>query len=70
MNYLTKQQFAQAKARLTRAIKKGPQAVIDEVNRTYREWDNGNFAYPDDWHRWERARDDAQYEIARTRGAW
>lgn len=62
-NYMTKQQYSQAKARLTRARKKGPQAVIAEVTRTFDQWDDGHYAYPDSWHDWERAREDAQHEL-------
>ena len=59
MNYLTRQQYASAKGRLTRARKLGGQAVIDEVNRTFEAWDDGHYVWPDDWHRWQRAQDDA-----------
>jgi len=59
VNYLTKQQYASAKGRLTRAKKLGGQAVIDEVNRTFAEWDDGHYAWPDNWSLWQRAQDDA-----------
>lgn len=66
-NYLTQKQFSQAKARLTRAINSGDNArVIAVVDEQYAEWDAGNFAYPDDWHRWERARSDAEFRIRLT----
>lgn len=59
-NYLTKAQFSAAKARLTRALNsKDPQRVLDTVAAEYATWDEGDYAYPDDWHRWERAKDDA-----------
>lgn len=62
--YLTKSQFSSAKSRLTRAINSGDrQRVIDTVDRQFAEWDAGGYAYPDDWHRWQRARDDAEYLI-------
>lgn len=64
-NYLTNQQFRTAKARLTRAINSGdPQRVIDTVNAQYAEWDDGDYAWPDDWARWGRALDDARMAIA------
>ena len=59
--YLTKAQYRAAKSRLTKAIRSGDnQRVIDTVNAQYREWQEGNYAYPDDWHRWEIARLDAR----------
>lgn len=62
--YLTNKQHRAAKSRLTRAVNSGdPSKVIAEVDRTYAEWDRGNYVYPDDWHRWERARDDAYYAL-------
>jgi hypothetical protein len=62
--YLTKTQYSAAKARLTRAINSGnPHLVVDTVTAQYREWDNGDYAYPDDWHRWERAREDARFQL-------
>lgn len=59
-NYLTKAQYRAAKSRLTRAVNSGdPRKVIAVVEETFAEWDAGYFAYPDDWHRWEMARYDA-----------
>lgn len=61
--YLSRKQFSAAKSRLTRAVNSGdPQRVIDEVTRTFAEWDRGDYAYPDDWHRWEIARSDAWFQ--------
>ena len=63
--YLTRKQFRQAKAALTRALNsKDPASVIATVDETLATWDAGNFVYPDDWHRWERARSDADLAIA------
>lgn len=65
--YLTKAQFSAAKSRLTRAVNSGdPARIIAEVDRTFAEWDAGDFAYPDDWMRWNRAKQDAEFYIART----
>ncbi len=62
--YLTKQQYRQARYRLTRAMNSGNLArVIAVVEETFAEWDAGDFAYPDDWHRWERARYDADHSM-------
>lgn len=68
-NYLTRSQFSAAKSRLTRALNAAKaantvdawQKVLDTVDATYAEWDAGNYAYPDDWHRWERAITDATF---------
>ena len=58
--YLTKAQYSAAKARLTRAINSGdPVRIITAVTNEFDEWDERGVAYPDDWHRWERARQDA-----------
>lgn len=63
--YLTRAQFSAAKSRLTRAIRTGdPHKVLAVVEDTFATWDAGNYAYPDDWHRWERARTDADMAIA------
>lgn len=68
--YLTKAQFSAAKSRLTRALNGAKrtgdwQKVLDTVAATYAEWDAGSYAYPDDWHRWERAKDDALWGLRR-----
>ena len=66
-NYITTKSYRAAKARLTRAVNSGdPHKVVAEVTRTFAEWDAGDFAYPDDWHRWQRALDDAEYAIRRA----
>jgi len=58
--YLTQAQVSNARRRLTRAVNAGDhRKIIDVVNATFDEWDRGGYAYPDDWARWERARDDA-----------
>ena len=60
--YLTQAQYRTAKSRLTRAIRSGDRhKVIATVEATYAEWNDGDYAYPDDWHRWERALADAEY---------
>lgn len=62
--YLTKAQFSAAKARLTRAVNSGdPQKILDTVAAQFDAWDDGDFAYPDDWHRWERAQYDARHAL-------
>ena len=69
--YLTRAQFSAAKSRLTRALNsKDPAKVIAVVEETFATWDAGNFAYPDDWHRWDRARADADRTIAYGTPMW
>lgn len=64
--YLTRKQFSAAKSKLTRAVNSGdPQKVIDVVNATFAEWDAGDYAYPDDWHRWNVAKRDAETFLLR-----
>jgi hypothetical protein len=63
--YLTKQQFSNAKRRLTIALRSGDaRKVIAEVDATFADWNDGDYAYPDDWARWQRARDDAEMALA------
>ena len=62
--YLSKQQYRWYKNCLNRAIRSGdPRKVFDTVEETFAEWDNADFAYPDDWHRWEIARRDAEHAV-------
>ena len=56
--------YSQQKAALTRATKKGPEAVEDECRRAVAEWDSRQapftHGWPDDWARWQRALDDTR----------
>jgi hypothetical protein len=64
-NYLTAAQYKADKRRLTAALNRGDaNDVIYVVTATFAEWDAGDFAYPDDWHRWERALRDAEMTVA------
>lgn len=67
MNELTNDQmkalYRRQKGALTRAKKQGPQAVIAAVEKAFKEWDESFPAWPDDWSRWQRAKDDAEYAI-------
>jgi hypothetical protein len=54
------------KAALTRARKKGPEAVIEAVDRFYAEFDREGWPLPDQWHTWRVAKDDAIYELRRA----
>lgn len=60
--------FVKHKAALTRAQKKGPEAVIQEVYKFFEDFNNAALPLPDDWYRWQRAADDAEMEIRRKEG--
>ncbi len=55
LNALVKKQ----RAALTRAQKKGKEAVVLACRKAVREWNQEDMAWPDDWSRWQRALDDA-----------
>lgn len=58
-------QWPTQQSNLTRAIKsQDPAKVIATTKKTVAQWDETG-AWPDDWHRWQRALD-AAYWIART----
>lgn len=54
-------EFPKQKAALTRALKKDYAAVVATTKKTIAEWEVTG-CWPDDWHRWERALDDAWYD--------
>lgn len=59
--YLTQAQYRAAKSALTRAVNTGDPAKIEaQVRKTVDEWNDGHYAWPDDWHRWQRALDDSR----------
>lgn len=63
-NYLSKGQYRADKTRLTKAVRSGNhRRIIDTVTETFESWDAGDFAWPDDWHRWEMARYDAEMAL-------
>jgi hypothetical protein len=71
-NYLPQATFTRQKAALTRAVNKSKRlaevgetklalrVVEAEVIKTVTEWNDGNYAWPDDWARWQRALDDSR----------
>lgn len=60
MNYtLTKKELSGLKAALTRAKKKGPDAVLEEVAWAYAVFEEKG--YPDCWHIWKSANTDALF---------
>lgn len=72
--YMDKQTHSNAKRRLTRLTNQAERpdplaevfrAIVAEVNKTFAEWDAEGYAYPDDWHRWRVAKEDAEYQLRR-----
>lgn len=60
-NYLSAAQFRAQKSALTRAINSGDaQKVEAAVIKAVTEWNDGGYAWPDDWNRWQRALDDSR----------
>lgn len=59
--------FVKHKGALTRATKKGPEAVLDAVAAFYADFEGAGYPLPDDWSRWERAKGDAEMELRRAR---
>lgn len=51
------------KGALTRARKRGPEAVILEVAKAFRRWDEPDIYWPDAWHTWSIAYSDAMFEL-------
>lgn len=59
-HYVSNEQYKQQKSRLTRAQNTGnATAILDAVEKTLNEWEGK--AWPDDWHRWQRALHDAYF---------
>lgn len=63
MSYtLTQNEYKSLKSRLTRAINsQNQQNIIAECNRALAIFEQKG--YPDDWSRWERAKDDASFQL-------
>lgn len=57
--------FRKHKGALTRATKRGPEAVLIEVDAFFADFDAARLPLPDDYARWERAAEDARYAIRR-----
>lgn len=66
IRYIDQKEYRRAKTALTRAINsKDPVKVIATCRDTRKRW--ATSAWPDDWHRWARAYDDALYQLQRER---
>lgn len=68
---LTRRDYTNLKSRLTRAINRGDQQkIIDECNHAERIFEEKG--YPDNWMRWQRAKEDAEYQIRldRSKSPW
>jgi len=62
--YITNADYRRQKSALTRAINSGdPVKVLDTVEKTLDEWSGK--AWPDAWHRWNIALNDAWYAYER-----
>lgn len=58
--------FRKHKAALTRAKNSGdPHKVVAAVDKAFGEWDAAGHPYPDSWHTWNVAKQDAHNQIAR-----
>ena len=57
-------EYRRLKGNLTRAINSGSHVrVIRACEKAFRSFEQ--YSYPDDWHRWQRANDDAAYALQR-----
>lgn len=62
---LTQQEFRSLKTKLTRAINsKDPQRVLKTTTEALAIFDEKG--HPDSWIRWQRAKEDAEWQIRRT----
>lgn len=58
---LTQSRYRTLKSNLTRAVNSGDyDRIIKTCNDALAEFERDG--YPDDWSRWERARDDAEFK--------
>ena len=68
INYdLAKRESPRLKAELTRAQKKGYQAVLDAARHAVQSWEAWG-AWSDNWHRWQIAIVDAANQHTRNTG--
>ena len=63
-------EYTKLKGRLTKAVKsKDPEKIIAEANHGLQRFEE--IGFPDDWSRWECAKDDAKMSIVHGRkGPW
>lgn len=61
---LARTEIPKLKAALTRAKKKGPDAVIAAVDHAFDRFDSIG-CWPDSWHTWNIAKQDALLELRR-----
>jgi len=60
-NYLDQATYRRQRAALTRAVNTGDPAKIEAtVVKTVTEWNDGHYAWPDNWHNWQIALDDSR----------
>ena len=58
-----KREYPKLKGALTRAKKKGPVYVLEEVSRAYARFDD--IGWPDGWATWNAAKHDALFAVGR-----
>jgi hypothetical protein len=52
------------RSRLTRAVNAGdPQRIVKVCEEAFAVFDTYAHGWPDDWSRWQRAKEDAEYTI-------
>lgn len=66
--YMTSREWSTWKRRLTIAKKNGPDAVVKVCNAFFAREDD--VSLPDDWHLFNIARDDAEFELRRMAPRW
>ncbi len=63
--------FVTFKGKLTRLQnRKDLQGIINLWNEFQHAFDSRGLPWPDDWRRWERAADDATFELQRQKPVW
>lgn len=66
---LSQTEYRSLKSKLTRAKNsKDPQKLLEVAEAALARFDE--VGYPDSWHTWRVAAEDARYALARQRGAW
>jgi len=66
---ITQAEYKRLKTRLTRAINSKDNArIVEEASHGLAYFEE--HGYPDQWHNWQRAQDDAVYALAREANSW
>lgn len=62
--------FTKHKGALTRAKKKGPEAIIKVCDAFFEDFEDNDLPLPDRWHIWQRAKEDAENNLRRANASW